>query len=410
MDGGCSSNSNEPDATREAVNPSNGNNCKTDHHTNSSATDSHSSTNKKCGCCKDSSGICNDSNCNSSNNNKNIEGSSTEVLGAGAARRRSCSPSSASDDVIVISPPTRGTASGSALTAVPAYLRSRRRRPSSSSSSSSSSKGKGSSSKTAGRPRRRPALTGRLHGWESSSNTSRSRSRRAGAAAGLTTLGVAAASTAEEAEDAAAAEAEAAAEAALEEEEIVAGGGAALGDGTARSVLAIPKSAAEAEDTFLRQERLIQERAINQSVWLFISCSPEEPFHSLGEAQVACQHSFYVIVSLWTWRSNGRPRRSRSPGYWTHDRFALRSPSPQRQRPQGEMWDTRLGQWKSRAGGIYIPPTPEEVQAAEEMQRTLRVQHRQLRSTSAVSGGLSPQRKRSPSLQVRRERGSPVYE
>ncbi|CDJ30494.1 uncharacterized protein EMH_0006570 [Eimeria mitis] len=86
------------------------------------------------------------------------------------------------------------------------------------------------------------------------------------------------------------------------------------------------------------------------------------------------------------------------------------SPPPQRRRAQGEMWDTRLGQWKSRAGGVYIPPTPEELQAAEGLHRAAREHHRQERSTSAISRGLSPQRQRSPSLLVRRERGSPVYE
>ncbi|CDJ56155.1 hypothetical protein, conserved [Eimeria maxima] len=74
------------------------------------------------------------------------------------------------------------------------------------------------------------------------------------------------------------------------------------------------------------------------------------------------------------------------------------------------MWDTRLGQWKSRAGGVYIPPTPEELQAAEGLQRALRGQHQQGRSTSAKSRDLSPKRQRSPSPRMRRERGSPVYE
>ncbi|KAL8271632.1 hypothetical protein Esti_004437 [Eimeria stiedai] len=94
-------------------------------------------------------------------------------------------------------------------------------------------------------------------------------------------------------------------------------------------------------------------------------------------------------------RETARPRpRSRSPRSWTHDRFVVRSPSPRRRRPDGPMWDTRLGQWKSRAGGVYIPPTPEEVQALREQKQQK----------------ASPSRQRSPSLPQRRERGSPVYD
>lgn len=37
--------------------------------------------------------------------------------------------------------------------------------------------------------------------------------------------------------------------------------------------------------------------------------------------------------------------------------YLRRSPSPCRVRTKGTMWPTRLGAWKSRAGGAYLPPT-----------------------------------------------------
>jgi len=54
---------------------------------------------------------------------------------------------------------------------------------------------------------------------------------------------------------------------------------------------------------------------------------------------------------------------------WDHLPYLRRSPSPCRIRTRGTMWPTRLGAWKSRAGGAYLPPTddaPERMRRREE--------------------------------------------
>lgn len=40
---------------------------------------------------------------------------------------------------------------------------------------------------------------------------------------------------------------------------------------------------------------------------------------------------------------------------WDHDKFRERSLSPERPAPS-DTWDSRKGNWKARAGGVYIPP------------------------------------------------------
>ncbi|KEP66930.1 UNVERIFIED_CONTAM: hypothetical protein HHA_272190 [Hammondia hammondi] len=92
---------------------------------------------------------------------------------------------------------------------------------------------------------------------------------------------------------------------------------------------------------------------------------------------------------------------------WRHDRFHERSPSPHRVRPP-TVWDTRKGQWRSLAGGVYVPPSMEEVaELKEELSRyrpsprsygRSRSKDERRRRTSDDSS-LSPVR-----------RGSPVYE
>mmetsp|Transcript_57561 Transcript_57561/g.105893 ORF Transcript_57561/g.105893 Transcript_57561/m.105893 type:complete len:427 (+) Transcript_57561:24-1304(+) len=42
---------------------------------------------------------------------------------------------------------------------------------------------------------------------------------------------------------------------------------------------------------------------------------------------------------------------------WNHLGYLRRSPSPCRLRTRGPMFPTRRGAWKSRAGGVYLPPT-----------------------------------------------------
>eukprot|EP01068_Selenidium_serpulae_P008209 Selendium_serpulae@DN4920_c0_g1_i2.p1 len=52
-------------------------------------------------------------------------------------------------------------------------------------------------------------------------------------------------------------------------------------------------------------------------------------------------------------RKKKNPDRQREP-QWQHDRFLTRSESPNRERTEGPMWDTRKEAWISRAGGQYI--------------------------------------------------------
>jgi len=47
---------------------------------------------------------------------------------------------------------------------------------------------------------------------------------------------------------------------------------------------------------------------------------------------------------------------------WDHLGYLRRSPSPCRLRTNGTMWPTRKGAWRSRAGGVYLPPEAGEVE------------------------------------------------
>eukprot|EP01053_Blabericola_migrator_P001273 Blabericola_migrator_1__1272@NODE_132_length_13257_cov_135_196133_g116_i0_p6_GENE_NODE_132_length_13257_cov_135_196133_g116_i0NODE_132_length_13257_cov_135_196133_g116_i0_p6_ORF_typecomplete_len217_score36_76_NODE_132_length_13257_cov_135_196133_g116_i09171567 len=61
----------------------------------------------------------------------------------------------------------------------------------------------------------------------------------------------------------------------------------------------------------------------------------------------------------YTERPRGRQRRhSRDEDFWTHDRFRERSLSPERPSQDTPLYDTRVGSWRARAGGVYLPPEP----------------------------------------------------
>ncbi|CAE7646321.1 unnamed protein product [Symbiodinium pilosum] len=47
---------------------------------------------------------------------------------------------------------------------------------------------------------------------------------------------------------------------------------------------------------------------------------------------------------------------------WDHLAYLRRSPSPCRLRTNGTMWPTRKGAWRSRAGGVYLPPEMAETE------------------------------------------------
>ena len=90
---------------------------------------------------------------------------------------------------------------------------------------------------------------------------------------------------------------------------------------------------------------------------------------------------------------------------WDHEKFFTRSESPRRARTEGTMANTRKGAWKSRAGGVYLPPDPvEEPQSGEEDDAEAPARYLHPEDFRKPS----PPRRRSPSARSRRD--SPVYE
>lgn len=78
--------------------------------------------------------------------------------------------------------------------------------------------------------------------------------------------------------------------------------------------------------------------------------APTEPRNPLQQA--------YDLQAYKLWQDGAGKRRSLpAEPEWDHLPFLARSPSPCRFRTKGTMWPTRLGAWKSRAGGAYLPPT-----------------------------------------------------
>lgn len=116
-----------------------------------------------------------------------------------------------------------------------------------------------------------------------------------------------------------------------------------------------------------------------------------------------------------SYRYNSRDSSER----WTHDAFEMRSESPNRERTHGVMWDTRRGAWRSRAGGVYLPPSPTPSEELENPSNTNRSnepsgpsRYKYPRNTQSRRYHFNDplrERSRSPSY-IPRERGSPVYE
>ncbi|CAE7541247.1 unnamed protein product [Symbiodinium natans] len=121
---------------------------------------------------------------------------------------------------------------------------------------------------------------------------------------------------------------------------------------------------------------------------------------------------------------------------WDHLGYLRRSPSPCRLRTNGTMWPTRKGAWRSRAGGVYLPPEMAEVEKRgspslspakwmypEEFNRPLREARRspsytrydreEISSTSSSSSSTAPKRQRRKKRRLRssshESRPSPDY-
>lgn len=113
---------------------------------------------------------------------------------------------------------------------------------------------------------------------------------------------------------------------------------------------------------------------------------PRDPANPLGEAHNI--KAYQVLVrrrelkaKLGTLRRERRLRRRRkgssssssagsSSGrdslVWDHRGYIFRSPSPCRLRTDGAFAETRKAAWRSRAGGVYLPPTAAEAAEARQ--------------------------------------------
>eukprot|EP01071_Lankesteria_metandrocarpae_P005264 Lankesteria_metandrocarpae@DN3933_c0_g1_i1.p1 len=104
-------------------------------------------------------------------------------------------------------------------------------------------------------------------------------------------------------------------------------------------------------------------------------------------------------------RNDRRYSEERDAG-WTHDRYLNRSPSPNRDRTDGSMWDTRLGSWRARAGGVFLPPK-EVVDEIEERSNVARYKDANF---FIRPDKVHRQRNTSQEPIVVKGRDSPVYE
>lgn len=152
------------------------------------------------------------------------------------------------------------------------------------------------------------------------------------------------------------------------------------------------------------------------------SVAPRDPENPLKKA-----HDLEEFNKLQQRRfDTGRPEIEEQQ--WDHLPYLRRSPSPCRLRTAGTMWPTRLGTWKSRAGGAYLPPTDQVPEAGKrEKENSLSLSparyaypeefsdrlFRFRRSPSynpeprRDSASSSPLRRRSPSLSRTRSRSRP---
>lgn len=84
---------------------------------------------------------------------------------------------------------------------------------------------------------------------------------------------------------------------------------------------------------------------------------------------------------------------------WDHYPFLMRSPSPDRTRTAGPMFNTRKDAWKSRAGGVYLPPTDAQQQERGEHHRGRDSSDSPARYVNRDQFKERQERRRSPSYQ-----------
>lgn len=80
---------------------------------------------------------------------------------------------------------------------------------------------------------------------------------------------------------------------------------------------------------------------------------PRDPQNPLEEAYNL--KAYELLLQEQHARLKARRRHRHGPK-WDHEPYLNRSPSPCRLRTDGAFYPTRKGTWRSRAGGIYLPP------------------------------------------------------
>eukprot|EP00920_Eleutheroschizon_duboscqi_P008119 GHVT01018877.1.p1 GENE.GHVT01018877.1~~GHVT01018877.1.p1 ORF type:complete len:546 (+),score=69.06 GHVT01018877.1:311-1948(+) len=122
----------------------------------------------------------------------------------------------------------------------------------------------------------------------------------------------------------------------------------------------------------------------------------KEPYNPLQEAYDP--KGYKQLKQMAGSSARKEPSGKREPK-WFHDRYLNRSESPDRERTEGAMWNTRAGSWKSRAGGVYIAPLV--LDADEELNGAAK--YRNPETTDVI-------RARRTVAQVEDGRSSPVYD
>ncbi|CAK0878062.1 unnamed protein product [Prorocentrum cordatum] len=130
---------------------------------------------------------------------------------------------------------------------------------------------------------------------------------------------------------------------------------------------------------------------------------PRDPRNPLLEAQDLNAYREYLRAA------DGPDGGARGSGEsrWNHEGFLNRSPSPCRDRTEGAWASTRRGAWRSRAGGVYMPPSGRVEGEEDAGAPTTGASGRPARARAQPS--TSTQRSLRSAAPCRRQRRSPSY-
>eukprot|EP00923_Selenidium_pygospionis_P044754 GHVN01077307.1.p1 GENE.GHVN01077307.1~~GHVN01077307.1.p1 ORF type:complete len:518 (+),score=109.06 GHVN01077307.1:58-1611(+) len=107
--------------------------------------------------------------------------------------------------------------------------------------------------------------------------------------------------------------------------------------------------------------------SLNSSVSSRVHRGVNAPRDPVNPLDAAYDTYAYRMMKKKRWASP--PSKGEREPEWRHDRYLNRSESPNRERTEGPMWDTRKDAWISRAGGAYIPPRPRDGREDERDER-----------------------------------------